>query len=157
MAVERDNLITPGGYKKLVEECERLAQERSRVVEEVSDAARQGDRSENAEYIYGKKRLREIDSRTRFLSKRMERARVVDPAEMGGDIILFGATVRIEDEQGKCSEYQIVGEDEFDVSHGKISWKSPVGAALLKKRPGDDIEVETPRGPLVYRILSFRF
>lgn len=155
MAVEKNNPITPGGFQTLLTEYNTLAAERPKVVEEVSFAAKQGDRSENAEYLYGKRRLRQIDNRMHFLSMRIESARVVNPAEQKSDCILFGATATIEDENGKTFTYQIVGVDEVDVQKGKISWKSPLGAALIKKRPEDSIEVETPRGTMSYRVVAF--
>lgn len=155
---ERDNLITPEGYTKLVEEFNQLQKvERPRIVEEVAFAARQGDRSENAEYIYGKRRLREIDRRLRFLGGRIERARVISPREQTGDRVLFGATVTIENDEGEERSYQIVGEDEFEVSRGRISWKSPVGKALLNHRVGDVVSVETPKGTVELTILSIEF
>lgn len=158
MNVERDNLITPEGYNKLVDELNNLQKnERPRVVEEVSAAAKQGDRSENAEYIYGKKRLREIDSRSRFLSKRIDRARVISPREQSGDKVLFGGTVKVQNDEGEIREYQIVGEDEFDVKRGRISWKSPVGKGLLNRKVGDVVSVETPRGLLELEIVEIVF
>jgi transcription elongation factor GreB len=157
MTTEKNNLITPDGFKKLVEEYNLLAEERPKVVEEVSAAARQGDRSENAEYIYGKRRLRQIDSRMHFLSTRIDAARVINPKDQHGDKVMFGATVTIEDETGRQSSYQIVGIDESDVARGKISWKSPVGAALIQKGIGDFTEVETPKGIVVYKIVGFEF
>jgi transcription elongation factor GreB len=157
MATEKNNLITPDGFKKLVEEYNQLAEERPKVVEEVSAAARQGDRSENAEYIYGKRRLRQIDSRMHFLSTRIDSARVINPKDQHGDKVMFGATVTIADETDRKSVYQIVGIDESDVGKGKISWKSPVGAALIQKCAGDFAEVETPKGVVVYRIVGFEF
>src|SRR5678816_4513014 len=109
------NYLTPEGAEKLSEELRRLMQvERPRVVQEVADAAAQGDRSENAEYIYGKKKLREIDRRMRYLTKRLERAMVIDPRQSRGDKIFFGATVELEDECGARKTLQIVGEDEID-------------------------------------------
>lgn len=152
------NLITPAGYQKMREEMDHLSKkERPVVVSEVSAAARLGDRSENAEYQYGKKRLREIDSRLRFLSKRMENIRVVDPATQVGDKILFGAHVCLENEQGQQVTYQIVGEDEMNVSLKKISWKSPLGHALLYKKVGEIVVVEAPAGVREYEIIDFEF
>src|ERR1700722_19746626 len=106
--------------------------ERRKVVQEVADAAAQGDRSENAEYIYGKKRLREIDRRIHFLTKRLESAHVVQPTPQGRDRVFFGAAVAVEDEDGKATTYTIVGVDEIDLARGRISWRSPLGLALLK-------------------------
>src|ERR1700678_3055210 len=129
------NYITPDGAKRLQLELGQLRSvERPKVVTEVADAAAQGDRSENAEYIYGKKRLREIDRRIRFLTKRLESAVVVAPdAAHPEGKVFFGATVEIEDEDGARSSYQIVGEDEVDLSRGHVSWRSPIGRSLLKK------------------------
>jgi transcription elongation factor GreB len=157
MSTPKNNPITPAGFQKLLEEYNTLAAERPKIVEEVSFAAKQGDRSENAEYLYGKRRLRQIDNRMHFLSTRMEAAIVVDPSQQKSDHILFGATVVVEDESEKKFTYQIVGVDEIDVPKGKISWKSPVGGALMKKKADDFIEVETPRGPMSYRVVSFTF
>jgi transcription elongation factor GreB len=132
------NYITPGGYKRLVDELSELATvERPRVVREVADAAAEGDRSENAAYIYGKRRLREIDRRMRFLTVRLRNVQVVDARGRSSDRVFFGAHVTIEDEDGESATYQIVGVDEFDVNAGKISWQSPVGRALLGKRVDD--------------------
>src|SRR5580692_6479687 len=127
------NYITPQGAKRLQEELGTLrSKERPKVVQEVADAAAQGDRSENAEYIYGKKRLREIDRRIHFLTRRLESAVLVQPGSQGRDRIFFGAIVELEDEEGKATRYQIVGEDELDPKLGRITWRSPVGRALLK-------------------------
>lgn len=152
------NLITPGGYKKLVDEFNELAKrERPLVVKEVSAAAKLGDRSENAEYQYGKKRLREIDKRLRFLDKRISTARIIEPKDQQGNKILFGATVTLENIEGKRVIYQIVGEDEADISLKKISWKSPLGSELLNKQKGEIIVVEAPAGTREYEIISFKF
>ena len=150
------NYITPHGHEALVRELERLGQERSRVVIEVADAAAQGDRSENAEYIYGKKRLREIDRRMRFLRKRLEIAVVVDPAIDRGDTVFFGATVHLEDGDTKAT-YQIVGEDELDADEGKISWRSPLGTALLRKEVDQIVRVRTPVGERTWRIVEVQY
>ena len=121
------NYITPDGARRLSEELGRLRSvERPRVVQEVADAAAQGDRSENAEYIYGKKKLREIDRRMRYLTKRLESAVVVDPKAQKADKIFFGATVEVLDEEDKRSVYRIVGEDETDGKSGAISWRCSV-------------------------------
>ncbi|WP_437492713.1 transcription elongation factor GreB [Sorangium sp. So ce1014] len=150
--------ITPGGARKLSEELARLRSvERPRIVQEVAEAAAQGDRSENAEYIYGKKKLREIDRRMHFLTKRLEKAVVVDPAEQRGDKVFFGAKVEIEDEDGARHTYQIVGEDEIDSAVGRISWRSPVGRSLLGKRAGDVITVRRPAGETEMEIISVRY
>ena len=151
------NYMTPDGARKLSEEMARLRAERPRVVQEVADAAAQGDRSENAEYIYGKKKLREIDRRMHFLTHRLKDAVVVDPKEQRGDKVFFGATVDVEDEEGDPATYFIVGEDEIDGAHGKISYKSPIGRALLGKRLGDVITVRRPSGEVELEIVSVRY
>ncbi len=153
--VRPSNYITPEGERRLRDELDHLWRvERPRVTQEVSDAAAQGDRSENAEYIYGKKRLREIDRRVRFLSKRLDELIVVEPKPVEAGRIYFGAWVRLEDEDGETVEYQVVGPDEFDVKRGRISVDSPVGAALVGKREGDEIEVQRPRGDTLFTILK---
>src|SRR5688500_16980822 len=123
------NYLTPEGAKQLADELNRLMSvDRPKVVREVAEAAAQGDRSENAEYIYGKKRLREIDRRVRFLTKRLDAAVVVRPEELGGeDVVRFGALVEVRDENGKCTTYSLVGPDESDPSRGKLSFQSPMG------------------------------
>ncbi|AKF08188.1 transcription elongation factor GreB [Sandaracinus amylolyticus] len=138
---------TPEGFARLKNEYEHLGGvERPRVVQGVSDAAAEGDRSENAEYIYGKKRLREIDRRMRFLRKILEAVMVVDPAVDRGDTVFFGATVVLEDDAGETFTYQLVGEHETDAQRGRISYRSPIGAALLRKSVDDEVVVDTPRG-----------
>lgn len=138
--------MTPEGFEKLRSELEALGTERSKVVQTTADAAAEGDRSENAEYIYGKRRLRQIDSRMRFLRKIIEAAQVVDPRIDRGDQVFFGATVILEDERGERVTYQLVGEHETDAQRGRISYRSPIGAALMRKHEGDEISVETPGG-----------
>jgi transcription elongation factor GreB len=158
MADPNPNYITPEGARRLSEELGRLRSvERPRIVQEVADAAAQGDRSENAEYIYGKKKLREIDRRMRYLTKRLETAVVVDPKSQTGDKVFFGATVEIEEETGARRVYQIVGEDEIDSKGGRISWRSPVGRSLLGKRAGDVVVVRRPVGDLEVEILSVKY
>ncbi len=139
--------MTPGGLRRIEQELERLGEERARVVETTAAAAAEGDRSENAEYIYGKRRLRQIDSRMRFLRKILERSIPVEPAIDRGERIYFGATVTLEDEHGERAIYAIVGEHETDAEAGRISYRSPIGAALLKKETDDDVVIATPRGP----------
>lgn len=156
--LERNNLITPNGFEKLKQERdELLRRERPRVVDEVRQAVLQGDRSENAEYIYGKKRLREIDKRVRFLNRRLDTAKVIDPLEQNTDCVRFGATVTVKDERGKKQTYIIVGEDEIDLAQKRISWKSPIGAGLMKAQINDELEIETPRGIIVLTILNYRY
>jgi transcription elongation factor GreB len=150
--------LTKEGAKKLADELSALAcVERPRVVQEVADAAAQGDRSENAEYIYGKKRLREIDRRIRFLTKRLDSAVVVEQEETGHADVRFGATVEVVDESEKRSSYSIVGPDEADPSQGRISFQSPLGRALLKRRVGDVVTVQRPAGEIELEILSIRY
>lgn len=142
------NYITPAGHARLKAELDHLLRtERPQVVEIVAWAASNGDRSENGDYIYGKKRLREIDRRIRFLTKRLDIAQVVDPTrQANADQVFFGATVTIDDEQGKAQTYQIVGVDETDIARGRISWISPLARALLKAREGDAVRFQSPAG-----------
>lgn len=152
------NYITREGAKRLQEELGHLrSKERPKVVQEVSDAAAQGDRSENAEYIYGKKRLREIDRRMRFLTKRLESAMIVEPRAQGDGLVFFGAYVEVEDEDGVIARYRIVGEDEIDLHQGHISWRSPLGRALLKKRAGDVVVFHKPSGEMELTLLTVRY
>ncbi len=151
--------ITPEGFKRLQQELERLWKvDRPKVTAEVSAAAAQGDRSENAEYIYGKKKLREIDRRMRFLSKRLESLTVVHQVNGETDKVLFGAWVTVEDEDGEETTWRIVGPDEFDVANGCISCESPMAKALLGKHEGDEITVARPKGQaeLVISKVSYR-
>lgn len=142
------NYITPGGYARLKNELDHLLRtERPTVVDAVHWAALNGDRSENGDYIYGKRRLREIDRRIRFLTKRLDIAEVVDPASrVDVDQVFFGATVTICDEQGGEQTYQIVGVDETDFARGRISWISPIARALIKSREGDTVRFQSPLG-----------
>lgn len=142
------NYITPQGYARMRSELLTLIDdERPKVVEIVHWAASNGDRSENGDYIYGKKRLREIDRRIRFLTKRMELASVTDPAvHFGSDQVFFGATVTYEDEQGKAKTITILGIDEADSLNGQVSWVSPIARALLKSKVGDVVRLQTPAG-----------
>lgn len=153
------NYITPAGYARLRAEFDELfRKERPKLVETITWAASNGDRSENGDYIYGKKRLRQIDSRIRFLSKRLEAAEVVDPArqENTGQIF-FGATVSYTGASGRDMTIQIVGVDEADPSGGKISWISPVARALLKAREGDLVTLNTPAGRDELEIFAVRY
>jgi transcription elongation factor GreB len=150
--------ITPEGAKRLRAELDQLwTVERPRVTQEVSDAAAQGDRSENAEYIYGKRRLREIDRRVRFLSKRLDDVVVVNEAPSDPSRVFFGAWVTLEDEDGKQVTYRIVGPDESDLDRGFISMDAPVAKALLGKRDGDDVAVRRPKGDITYTIVAIRY
>jgi len=158
MARSVPTYLTRDGAKKLAAELNHLLTvERTRVVQEVSDAAAQGDRSENAEYIYGKKRLREIDRRVRFLTKRLDSAVVVEQQEGDHDVVRFGAQVEVRDENGKCSSYLLVGPDEADPAQGRLSFQSPLGRALLKRRVGDSVLVQRPAGEIEIEILSIRY
>jgi transcription elongation factor GreB len=157
--VSDPNYITPAGAKKLQEELTHLLlHERRKVVQEVADAAAQGDRSENAEYIYGKKRLREIDRRIHFLTKRLDSAVLVAPGQERRDgKVYFGATVEIEDEEGARTSYQIVGEDEIDLTRGRVSWRSPIGRSLLKKAEGDTVTLRRPSGEIELTVVSVKY
>ena len=150
------NYITPAGYARLRDELLQLMDdERPKVVEAVHWAARNGDRSENGDYIYGKKRLREIDRRIRFLTKRLEIAEVSDPAlHHGSDQIFFGATVTYADPGGQERTVTILGIDEADSAQGQVSWISPVARALLKAREGDEVKLVTPLGVQEIEVLS---
>jgi len=149
----RSACITPEGVRRLQQEYQRLwSVERPKLAREVGEAAAQGDRSENAEYIYGKRRLREIDSRLEFLSQRLRELRVIEPEDQGDGVVRFGAWVRLADEGGGSVEYQIVGPDEFDVEAGRISMDSPIGKALLGKRRGDEVLVRRPKGDARFEI-----
>lgn len=156
---EQSRYITRGGFHKLQSELIWLwKDERPRVTEAVSVAAALGDRSENADYIYGKKRLREIDRRIRFLTKRIEDLQVVDegPRKEAGRVY-FGAWVSVEDEEGEVHRYQLVGPDEFDAAAQRISVDSPVGRALMGKRLGDEVSVSRPKGDTLYTILKIEY
>ena len=150
--------ITPEGHKKLTDEYEHLLKvERPKTTAEVAYAASLGDRSENAEYIYGKKRLREIDRRLRYLQKRIEVLETVDPKATVGAHIRFGARVEVEDDNGNRLNYFIVGEDETDPKAGRISYKSPLGRALLGRQKDEDCTVFAPSGPRTLTVLSVRY
>jgi transcription elongation factor GreB len=150
--------ITSGGARRLQEELDELwKRERPRVTQAVSEAAAQGDRSENAEYIYGKRRLREIDSRVRFLRKRLDGMVVVDEPPSDPRRVFFGAWVSLEAEDGSESRYRIVGPDEFDMAPGYISMDSPLGRALLRKSLDDEIKVELPGGSRTFVIVQIDY
>ena len=152
------NYITREGAKRLQDELARLLhRDRAKVVQDVADAAAQGDRSENAEYIYGKKKLREIDRRIHWLTKRLESAQIVPPRTDGATRIFFGAIVEIEDDAGTRATYRIVGEDEIDTAKGDISYKSPLGRALLKKEEGDVVKLARPSGEVEVTVLAVRY
>lgn len=139
--------ITPAGARRLREELDRLWRvERPQVTQAVAEAAAQGDRSENAEYTYGKRRLREIDRRVRFLRKRLDGMTVVDKPPADRQRVFFGAWVELEDEAGQVRRHRIVGPDEFDLQPGYVSMDSPLGRALLGRRLDDEIRVRLPSG-----------
>jgi transcription elongation factor GreB len=142
------NYITPAGFRRMKDEYKQLWEvERPALVQTISWAASNGDRSENGDYIYGKKRLREIDRRLRFLAKRLENSEVVDPVKrLGCDQVFFGATVTVCHGDGVERTYSIVGVEEADVSKGHISWVSPLARALLKTRPDDELKLQLPNG-----------
>jgi transcription elongation factor GreB len=153
------NYVTPSGHAALRDELRRLLQdERPKVVETVAWAASNGDRSENADYIYGKRRLREIDRRVRFLTKRLDSAVLVDPKQQQRlTQIFFGATVSYARADGSEHEVTLVGVDEADVSRGLISWQSPLARALMKARVADTVRVHTPNGIEEIEVVSVRY
>ena len=152
------NYITPVGYAKLKKEFLYLLNvERPELVKTVAWAASNGDRSENADYKYGKRRLREIDRRLRFLTKRMDYAEIIDPAGRDSDQVFFGATVSVEDQSGQQHTYSIVGMDEVDLARGRVSWISPIARALMKAREGDTVRFEAPGGTQQLEILEVRY
>lgn len=152
------NYVTAKGFETLKSEWSQLLTvERPKVVEVVAWAASNGDRSENADYTYGKKRLREIDRRLRFLQRRMDLAEVVVPEKQSGDRVLFGATVTVLDESENERLYRIVGVDEIDAKSGKVSWVSPIGQALLQTKVGDVVQLHTPKGEEELEILKIEF
>lgn len=155
---EGKNYITPSGFRRLQSEFELLRlKTRREVVQKLSEAAAEGDRSENAEYIYRKKQLHQIDRRIRFLLKRMSLAEVIDPSQHRSNRVCFGAVVIVEDEGGKSTRFQIVGEDESAPRDGKISWSSPIGRALVGKRIGDLVTVRVAAGDREFSIEGLEF
>ena len=153
------NYVTPQGYRRLRAELMTLLDdERPKVVEIVSWAAKNGDRSENGDYLYGKKRLREIDRRIRFLTKRLDIAEIVDPSlHHGNEQIFFGASVRYANDRGEERTVRIMGVDEAESSRGDVSWISPVARALLKARVGDEVRLVTPGGPETLEVLEVSY
>ena len=150
--------ITPAGAARLKQELDELWKvERPRVTQAVSEAAAQGDRSENAEYTYGKKRLREIDRRVRFLRKRLDGMTVVDKAPADRKRVYFGAGVTLEDEEGKQLRHRIVGPDEFDMAEGYISMDAPLARALMRKALDEEVRVELPGGARTYVITGISY
>lgn len=155
---EKKNYITPKGHQKLVDELEQLLRiERPEVTKLVQWAASNGDRSENADYLYGKRRLREIDRRVRFLSARLDAALVVDPAQTKSERIQFGATVEVIDEDGNTRRFTIVGVDEVNTAKGHISWQSPIGRSLLGKIEGEEVFIQVPAGEMVFEIVWIKY
>jgi transcription elongation factor GreB len=151
------NYITPAGYARLKDELKNLVEvERPHVVKTVAWAASLGDRSENADYIYGKRRLREIDRRIRFLIKRLESAQIVESAGRDTDQVFFGATVRLKGKTGEKT-LTIVGVDEVDPARGRVSWVSPIAKALLKAREGDTVTLRSPAGEEQLEILEVTY
>src|SRR5450631_800349 len=156
------NYVTPGGFRRLKAELDELVdKERPALVAVVSWAAGNGDRSENGDYIYGKKRLREIDRRIRFLIRRLDNAEVVDPSVRrdadNDDQIFFGATVTVRGREGEERTVSIVGVDEIDTARGYVSWVSPIARALIKAREGDSVTLKTPGGTEELEILAVRY
>ena len=156
------NYITPSGLQRLKDEHRfLLSKERPAMTQVVAWAASNGDRSENADYQYGKRRLREIDRRIRFLTKRIDASEVVDPeatrAGRAGTQVFFGATVRYASDHGEERTIRILGVDEAESAHGEVSWIAPIARALLKARVGDEVRLTTPRGVEVLEVLEVRY
>jgi transcription elongation factor GreB len=158
MAEEAKNYITPGGFRRLQDELARLWKvERPAIVTTVAWAAGNGDRSENADYTYGKRKLREIDRRIRHLSKCLDSAVVVDNSGRTHEQVHFGATVTIRYETGDERELTIVGQDELDAGDARVSWRSPLARALLSAKVGQSVTVRAPRGPERIEIIAVRY
>ena len=156
--IQKNNYITPKGHQKLLDELEQLLRvERPEVTKLVQWAASNGDRSENADYLYGKKRLREIDRRVRFLTQRLDAAVVVDPSKITSEKVQFGATLEVSDDDGNLRKYSIVGVDEVDTARGRISWQSPIGKSLLGKEEGDEVLVKIPAGEVTLEIVKINY
>ena len=153
--------ITRKGARAMQDELVELrVKQRPKIVQDVADAAAQGDRSENAEYKYGKQKLREIDRRIHYLTKRLETGTVVGPVDREGaalDRVFFGATVDVADDDGKATTYEIVGADEIDLTRGRISYRSPLGRALLKRQAGETVVFQRPSGEAELTILGIRY
>jgi len=155
---EQRNYITPAGHARLKSELKALVEvERPELLKTIAWAASNGDRSENADYLYGKKRLREIERRIRYLVKRLEIAEVVDPRDQREDRVFFGATVTYADGQGKEHTVAIVGTDEVDPARRRVSWVSPIARAMLKAREGDVVALTTPAGDERLEIVEIRY
>ena len=156
--VKDKNYITPKGFAIMQAELNQLLTvERPEVTRTVAWAASNGDRSENADYIYGKKRLREIDKRVRFLTQRIDLAAVVDPSKISSAKVQFGASVKVIDEEGIIKNFSIVGVDEINTLRGHISWRSPIGSSLIGKEVGDTIDVVTPKGLVSFEIMEINY
>ena len=157
--MDKDRLITPAGFRALREEYDRLfSTDRPQLVETIAWAASNGDRSENGDYIYGRKRLREIDRRLGFLAKVMKQAKIVDPAQQTAlGEVRFGATVDLADEDDARRTLTLVGEDEADATNGRISWKAPVARALVGAKVGDERVVRLPSGEKSYEVIAIRY
>lgn len=153
--MKKNNYISPKGHQRLLDELNELVRvERPEVTRLVQWAASNGDRSENADYLYGKRRLREIDRRIRFLTQRLDNAVVVDPEKISSDKVQFGATIKVIDENGAERQFTIVGVDEVDTARSRISWQSPIGKTLLGKQEGDEVLVKVPSGEINFEIIS---
>lgn len=153
--MNQKNYITPKGFERLKHEySELIHNERPKLVEVIAWAASNGDRSENADYIYGKRRLREIDKRLHILQKKLENSEVIDPNTLTTDKVVFGLTVTVENEAGDLKKYQIVGEDEIDIKENKISWRSPLAKALLGKKRDDECILIKPSGQELLTIVD---
>lgn len=158
MPADFKNYITPGGYQRLHEEVAQLWKvDRPKLVETIAWAASNGDRSENGDYIYGKRKLREIDRRIRFLNQRIDSAVVVDNAGKDHERVYFGATVTVGGENGDRRTVSIVGVDEIDLRRGRVSWISPIATALLNGSVGDVVNLRTPRGNEQLEIIAIRY
>lgn len=156
--MDKKNYITPLGHKKLLDELNQLLKiERPEVTKLVQWAASNGDRSENADYLYGKRRLREIDRRLRFLNQRLEEAQIIDPQNINSEKIQFGATVTLIDENENQKVFSIVGVDEVNTSKGHISWQSPIGRALIGKMTEDEVLVKTPVKEITYSVIAISY
>lgn len=154
----KNNYITPKGHQKLLDELNHLMRiERPEITKLVQWAASNGDRSENADYLYGKRRMREIDRRLRFLGQRLDAAVIVDPTSIKSTKVQFGATVEVSDEEGNQRRFTIVGIDEVNTEKGHISWQSPIGKSLLWKEAGDEVLIRIPAGEKTYEIISVRY
>ena len=158
MADGSPRFITPSGFSRMRAEYDQLFSiERPKLVEVISWAAANGDRSENGDYIYGRKRLREIDRRLTHLARTMKAAKVVDPAAQSTDQVRFGATVELADEQGHRLTVTIVGDDESDATKGRIGWSAPLARSLIGARVGDDRTVRLPSGEKTYEVVAIGY